>query len=297
VRIGLFLLLLFINPLEGHVQILLNQEGEAFTDIPFFNSDVIRANHIKSMEGNYSTKKSGEVILETTDCFRYRFDENGQLIESLDIRTKNRKKDTTLHQYQYNSLHQLIAHRKTENGGFTTLKPRYDSLNRLESERTFREIYHYQKDQVLQSNLVNTEYFQHLFRTNEHEVVRYNSYKLPYLNEVRYYNKDGYLSEEKINYRMSSIEHTTKYYYNDRGLLESKSHYNEKDELADEEWKYRYDNFGNLIEVHYFRYGQLQKDLQVVFDTKTQLLGSTIQRDVVTNSLLILRFTKFTYYQ
>ncbi len=296
-RIGLFLLLLFILPQKGQVQILLNQEGEAFTDVPFFNPDVIRANHIKSMEGNYSTKKPGEVIRETTDCFRYRFNENGQLIESLDIRTVNRKKDTTLHQYQYNAIHQLVAHRKTENGGFTSLKPTYDSLNRLESERTFREIYHYQKDQVLQSNLVNTEYFQHIFRPNEHEEVRYNSYKLPYLNEVRSYNKDGYLTEGKINYRMSSIEHTTKYSYNDRGLLELKSHYNEKDELADEEWKYRYDNFGNLIEVHYFRYGQLQKDLQVVFDTKTQLLGSTIQRDVVTNFLLILRFTKFTYYQ
>jgi hypothetical protein len=113
---------------------------------------------------------------------------------------------------------------------------------------------------------------------------------------VKYYNKDGYLTEEKTNFRISAIEHTTRYAYNDRGLLESKSHYNENDELADEEWKYRYDLFGNLIEVHYFRYGELQKDLQVVFDTKTQVLGSTIQRDVVTNFLLILRFTKFTYY-
>jgi hypothetical protein len=49
--------------------------------------------------------------------------------------------------------------------------------------------------------------------------------------------------------------------------------------------------------VLYFRYGQLQKDLQIVFDTKTQLLGSTIQRDVETNCLIILRFTKFTYFK
>ena len=296
-RIGLFLLLLFILPQKGQVQILLNQEGEAFTDVPFFNPDVIRANHIKSMEGNYSTKKPGEVIRETTDWFRYRFDENGRLIESLDIRTLNHKKDSTLNQYQYNTRNQLVAHRKTENGGFTTIKQTYDSLNRVESEGTYRELYRYQKDQVLQSNLVNTEYFQYILRPNENEKVRFNSYKLPYLNEVRHYNSDGYLTEEKSNYRMSSIEHSTKYAYNDRGLLESKSHYNEKDALADEEWKYRYDLFGNLIEVHYFRYGQLQKDLQIVFDTKTQLLGSTIQRDVETNFLLILRFTKFTYFK
>jgi hypothetical protein len=117
------------------------------------------------------------------------------------------------------------------------------------------------------------------------------------MDEVSFYNKDGYLVERKTNYRMSSIEHSTKYSYDEHGLLASKAHYNDHDELAEQEWRYRYDSFGNLIEMLYYRYGQLQKDLQIVFDTKTQLLGSTIQRDVVTNVLLILRFTKFTYFK
>jgi hypothetical protein len=96
---------------------------------------------------------------------------------------------------------------------------------------------------------------------------------------------------------MSSSEYTTKYTYNENGLLTSKARYNEKDILADEEWEYRYDPLGNVIEIHYFRFGQLQKDLQIVYDTKTQLLGSTIERDVNTNALLLLRFTKYTYYE
>ena len=288
---------LILFPLFCHSQILLNQEGEAFTETPFFNADVIRSNHIKSIEGNYSTKKPGEVIRESSDWFRYRFDEKGRLLESLDIRTVNRKKDTTLHQYSYNSFGQLTEHRKTENGGFTTIKFMYDSLNRLQSESTYREIYNSQSHQVLQSNLVNTEYFQYVVRPNESEQVRYNSYKLPYMDEVSFFNKDGYLVEKKTNYRMSSIEHTTKFSYDEHGLLAAKARFNDRDELAEQEWKYRYDSFGNLIEVLFFRYGQLQKDLQIVFDTKTQLLGSTIQRDVDTNFLLILRFTKFTYFK
>lgn len=289
--------ILFLFPLICYSQILLNQEGEAFTETPFFNGDVIRSNHIKSIEGNYSTKKPGEVIRESTDWFRYRFDEQGRLLESLDIRTVNRKKDTTLHQYCYNSLNQLTEHRKTENGGFTTSKYVYDSLNRLQTELTYREVLHAQSNQVLQSNLVNTEYFQYAERPNEREQVRYNSYKLPYMDEVSYFNKDGYLVEKRTNYRMSSIEHSTKFSYDEHGLLASKSHFNDQDAIAEQEWKYRYDQFGNLIEVLYFRYGQLQKDLQIVFDTKTQLLGSTIQRDVETNFLLILRFTKYTYFK
>ncbi len=289
--------ILFLFPLICSSQILLNQEGEAFTETPFFNGDVIHSNHIKSIEGNYSTKKPGEVIRETTDWFRYRFDEQGRLLESLDIRTINRKKDTTLHQYSYNSQNQLTEHRKTENGGFTTSKYVYDSLNRIQTELTYREVLHTQSNQVLQSNLVNTEYFQYAMRPNEREKVRYNSYKLPYMDEVSYFNKDGYLVEKKTNYRMSSIEHSTKFSYDEHGLLASKSQFNDQDAIAEQEWKYRYDPFGNLIEVLYFRYGQLQKDLQIVFDTKTQLLGSTIQRDVETNCLLILRFTKFTYFK
>jgi hypothetical protein len=287
----------FLFPLICSSQILLNQEGQAFTETPFFNGDVIHSNHIKSIEGNYSTKKPGEVIRETTDWFRYRFDEQGRLLESLDIRTINRKKDTTLHQYSYNSQNQLTEHRKTENGGFTTSKYVYDSLNRIQTELTYREVLHTQSNQVLQSNLVNTEYFQYAMRPNEREKVRYNSYKLPYMDEVSYFNKDGYLVEKKTNYRMSSIEHSTKFSYDEHGLLASKSQFNDQDAIAEQEWKYRYDPFGNLIEVLYFRYGQLQKDLQIVFDTKTQLLGSTIQRDVETNCLLILRFTKFTYFK
>lgn len=284
-------------PFLCYSQILLNQEGEAFTETPFFNSDVIRSNHIKSIEGNYSTKKPGEVIRESSDWFRYRFDEKGRLLESLDIRTVNRKKDTTLNQYSYDANNLLVEHRKTENGGFTTSKFIYDSLNRILSESTYRDIVSSENHQVLQSNLVNTEYFQYVVRPNECEQVRYNSYKLPYMDEVSFYNKDGYLVERKTNYRMSSIEHSTKYSYDEHGLLASKAHYNDHDELAEQEWRYRYDSFGNLIEVLYYRYGQLQKDLQIVFDTKTQLLGSTIQRDVVTNVLLILRFTKFTYFK
>ena len=72
---------------------------------------------------------------------------------------------------------------------------------------------------------------------------------------------------------------------------------NSNDVLADEEWNYRYDSFGNLIEIKCSKFGQLQKDLQIIFDTKTQLLGSTIARDVRNNSLLILRFTKYNYYE
>lgn len=287
----------FLVQLAGYAQIVLNQEGEAFTAVPFFNRDVIFSNHIKTIEGKYSTKNEGEIIRESTDWFRYRFDEKGRLIESIDIRTVNKKKDTTLHQYKYDSLNQLIEHRKSENKGYTTVKKTYDSLRRLASEITCREIYSYPKNKVLNSDTINSEYFNYVIRPLERAQIRCNSNKLPYLTEQFLYNTVGYLTEKKTLFLMSSSESTTKYTYDEHGLLIAKARFNEKDILADEEWEFRYDLFGNLIEVHCFRFGQLQKDLQIVYDTKTQLLGSTIQRDVNTNTLLLLRFTKYTFYE
>ena len=297
VKIVFRILLLFIIPISGNAQLILNQEGEAFTDIPFFNRAMIFSKHIKTIEGNYSTKNSGEIIQESSDWFRYRFDEKGRLSESLDIRTINNKKDTVLHQYKYDSLNQVIEHRKTENKGFTTVKKTYDSLHRLASEVTCREVYSYQKNQVLQSTIVNTEYFQYVNHQNEKEQLRCNSEKLPYLNEIRTYNDRGYLSEKKNVFLISGEEYTTKYTYDEQGLLIAKTQNHANDVLADEEWNYRYDSFGNLIEIKCSKFGQLQKDLQIIFDTKTQLLGSTIARDVRNNSLLILRFTKYNYYE
>jgi hypothetical protein len=296
IKYALFFLFFFLIPKVGNTQIVLNHEGEAFTDVPFFNRDFIFSNHIKTIEGKYSTKNEGEIIRESTDWSRYRFDEKGRLTESIDIRTVNKKKDTTLHQYKYDSLNQLIEHRRSENKGYTTVKKTYDSLHRLESEITCREIYSYPKNKVLDSDTINAEYFNYVIRPLEREQIRCNNIKLPYLTEQFLYNTVGYLIEKKTFFLMSSSEYTTKYTYNEQGLLIAKARYNEKDILADEEWEYRYDLFGNVIEVHGFRFGQLQKDLQIVYDTKTQLLGSTIQRDVNTNALLLLRFTKYTFY-
>lgn len=282
--------------MNGWGQLLLNREGEAFTDVPFFNQEIVRSNHIKSIEGNYSTKKPNDIVHETNDWFRYKFDESGHLIETLDIRTIQRKKDSVLHQFSFSDDGLLLSHRKSENGGYTTVKYTYDTLHQLESESTFREVYSYKLDQVIESNLLNIEYFQYLHRANEVEQIRFNNYRLPYLDIVCRYNEDHYLVAKTTHFRVSSEERKTIFTYNERGLLASKAQYNDHEELADEEWKYSYDSYGNLMQMHFYRYGEFQKDFQVIYDTKTQLLGATIQRDVPTDLLLILRFKKYTYF-
>ena len=286
----------FLLPFIGCGQILLNKEGEAFTDAPFFNQEIVRANHIKSIEGNYSTKKPNDIVRESSDWFRYKFNESGHLIETLDIRTIHRKKDSILHQFTYNDAGCILTHRKSENGGYTMVKYTYDSLNQLESESTYRELYSYKLNQVIESNLLNIEYFQYIRSEHEVEQIRFNNYRLPYLDVVSRYNEDQYLLDKITHFRVSSEEHKTTFTYNERGLLASKAEYMNGKELSEEEWKYAYDSYGNLMEVHFYRNGEFQKDFQIIYDSKTQMLGATIQRDVATDLLLILRFKKYTYF-
>ena len=64
-----------------------------------------------------------------------------------------------------------------------------------------------------------------------------------------------------------------------------------------EETIFKYDAMGNLIEKHTKRNGIFIKDLQIIYDNKTQLLGSTIEKLAGSNLLLILRFKDIEFYK
>jgi hypothetical protein len=51
-----------------------NLSGDAFTDKPFFDRDFIKRNRIKSLEGQYSRKKDGDVVRPSSDFFKFTFE-------------------------------------------------------------------------------------------------------------------------------------------------------------------------------------------------------------------------------
>ena len=63
-----------------------------------------------------------------------------------------------------------------------------------------------------------------------------------------------------------------------------------------EENIFKYDALGNLIEKHTKHNGIFIKDLQIIYDNKTQLLGSFIQREVASNLMYIVRFKDYKFY-
>jgi len=126
--------------------------------------------------------------------------------------------------------------------------------------------------------------------------VIYNNYNLPYLEETEKRNSDGYLIETTQRMRMASSEYKKLYAYNEKGLLSRVSMYHSELAAPYEEWVFKYDSFGNVIEKHTYKNEKFTKDLQIIYDTKTQLLGSTIQKEVNSNFMWILRFQWYTFY-
>ena len=63
-----------------------------------------------------------------------------------------------------------------------------------------------------------------------------------------------------------------------------------------QEIRFRYDDFGNLIEKHIYKNDKFITDIQVIYNLKTGLISSILTRDVATNFISILRFEAIKYY-
>jgi YD repeat-containing protein len=276
-------------------QMINNQSGKAFTDEPYFDEYFVRANQIKEISGNYSRKKDGDIVRETSDYFRYRFDSLGHLISTYEIKTLGGKTDTLYNFYEYNEFGKLSLHRKSEAGGISAYRYKYDSVQRMIEMEHRRDLIN--KDgQVVQSTLINKETMRYVPFKNAYKKVIYNSYNLPYMEEYEEFNADGYLIREIKNMRMAESEYSKLYVYNEKGRLAKLKYFHNDEEQPYEEWQFRYDEFGNVIEKHIYKRGVFKNDIQIIYDMKTGLLGSTIQKEVGANFMMILRLNHYHFF-
>jgi YD repeat-containing protein len=294
--VKVFLLVLWSCCAVGlHAQFILNQEGQAFSTKPFFNDSLIAAQHIRTIDGFYTYKKGSEAFKPSSDSFKYTFNSKGQLIASMEILQKGAAKDSIFHHYGYFENGQLRFHRYAAYGGAISEHFTYDSLSRLISIALYRDIYDNRKDTLLSSVKMRTETLR--YNTDKPQnYTRYNNYQKPYLEVSKDFDAENYLLGTTTYYRISQNSENTKFSYNQNGLLANKSSFTDTAQVARDEWRYRYDQWGNLIEMHRYENGIFLIDYQIVYDYKTGFLGSLIKKDVRTDQLSILRFTNYTYY-
>lgn len=277
-------------------QILDNKRGLAFTDKPFFNEKFIRTNKVKSLKGEFTFKKIGDIMRKTEFNSVYFFDSLGRLSSTFETRNEDEIKDTIQNIYEYSAKNQLITHRKKDSGGFGSTHYEFDSLNRIVSEETHRDIINALG--VLERTLVvNKETMRYSSSASQQKKTVYNDYDLPYLDEISYFNADGYLLEKVESLKMTSGKIKYVYEYNAKGYVSAIRSAADANGVFAEEWFFKYDQLGNLIEKKIYKKGVFTTEIQIIYNNDTKLLSSVLTREVSTNFIMILRFMEYEFYK
>ena len=172
----------------------------------------------------------------------------------------------------------------------------HDSTGRVIAKRYLRS--YSDTDSVAQYHelLFNQERFVYYEYDHQLKRVHYNNYDLPYMDEYFNYNELGYLVERIERIKMTSTLYTYSYEYNEKGQLSAIRKALNQDEGYIEELEFEYDELGNLIEKHIHRNGKFTTDIQVIYNSRSKLLSSTITKQVSTGFMTILRFKDYDFF-
>jgi hypothetical protein len=290
-------LLLFLGfiQLSAFGQMLDNREGTAFTDKPFFNQEFIRDNRIHKLNGSFTYKKPGEVMRQTEYKYVYEFDSLGRLISSFETRKDDGTQDTTWNNYFYSEKGELIEHKKGDGKGFTSTAFEFNEQGQVIRKSNVREYL----DSLgnMQRTVLNSETMSYIQYENQFKKTVYNSYGLPYMEEIFRYNELGYLVEREERLIMTSTVTTYKYEYSNNGYIAEIAGYRYGEEIPVESMKYIYDEHGNLLDKHIYRNGEYITEFEMLYNEKSKLLTYVLTRDVATNFIMILGFKDYEFFK
>ncbi len=291
-----FLYLLFVG-ITGvsNCQILDNKRGDAFTTKPFFNQQFIKNNKIKKLSANVSFKKQGSAIKQTNLLYSFSFDEFGRLSHFLESNYRGKKIDTVEYFYHYNSEGLLDFERKKEMNGYTSIHYGYNEIGEMVLKEFRRDVLD-EKDSVIKSTVLYLKKIENVIFKNRKREIIYNNYGLPY-KEIEYtFSEDGYLLEQREKMKMSSAFFKKTFSYNEQGWVSSKKNFRSNDSIPSERWEYKYDAWGNLIKLDYYRGDSLLEQKEIYYSEKTNLIGNMLIINNKTQNLKIIRFKNIDFY-
>ena len=280
-------------------QMLNNKTGEAFTDRPFFNTEVIRQNKIKTIQGKFTVKKVNDVLRDTELERKYYFDTEGRIIKTYETIQAEVGKDTIVTYWEYDKDGNVKVIRTADQYGFYATHYTYDTLHRVIREE-FRRNLNQNKNRIRfelgDEFVVSFETSRYENYSGQEKRVFYNSYDQPYKEEISYFDEDGFIIEKMDRLRRTSGIKRTNYYYNDKGWLDSLQISSNQTGSSLRVFTYEYDNFGNLISQQYFKNGAHTTEFQVIYHRETALLNYILTREISTNYITILSLDNYSFY-
>lgn len=278
-------------------QILDNSECSVFSDDPFFNSRFIDNNRICMIHGEISDKRLKDIIRETEKEINYSFDPQGRLVKKEEfLKLPGDMMDTAIVVYLYDDQDRLVCMRKNDGYGFFSYYYEYNEEGFITSEKYCRN-----PDMTAETPLgtevpgkefvIASETYQYE-RINDTLVKRktFNNYGKQYQETFMYWNNLGYKVKEETRLLITNKRITVEYTYDDKGRPLSRKESSNIMKPTSVEYRYVYDEVGNVEKEQYFRNGVLTTEREAVYYKDSMLLKALIVFDVNTQFMNIIRY-------
>ncbi len=279
-----------------NAQIIDNKEGQAFGQIPFFNSTVVAKNKLKKLKGFYSVTSPTTPVIQTGLYCVYEFDEKGLLTHTIETYQGTDKIDSLENFYFYNDKNQLIQQRKKELNGFTAIVNELDENGRIVKQIYKRDILN-SRNELVESFIISEETMKYNQLDSSEICTIYNNYNLPYTEVTKKYNSHGYLIEVSERSITTGGYYNVNYAYNEKGWLESKKKFINSSSEPVEEWRYQYDAFGNIKNIFHYSFGVLEEEKEIYYNDKTLILSNILFIDAKTKRVKMLQLKEKQFYK
>jgi len=299
----LFYLLFFVLCISWNTaisQLLDNSQGNALSDRPFFNEDLIRENKIKSISGDFTVKKVGDILRDTELGRTYFFNEKGQLTKSIETTQASIGLDTLVSYFEYNDAGKITAVRTKDHYGFYATIYQYDDQGRVVREEFRRNLNKNSSSLNLEIGkefLVTYETSTYQEFEGQQKRTISNSYGTPFKDIFTYYDKDGLITQKVERLLRTSGTKTTNYSYNEKGLLDTIKIRSNQSGIKNREYIFTYDEWNNLIKKEYYKNGDFITEERVLYDEETMMINYIMTQEVSTGYIMVLELSEYIFYE
>ena len=297
-RFFIFLTLVSFITTNGFSQILgVNQP--LFSDQPFFNSEFIKINNIKSISGSISSKKVRDIIRSKGLKSHYEFNENGKLTLQYKSHITQNKTDTAITFYEYNDDGKISKKRKSEGAGFYSYQYRYNNENNIIAQTYSRDENKFgskNKFELKKKYIIKTDSFSYQpYGKGQVKKLFYNSYGIKYKEQTNSFDSLGYLTEERTKFIIGNNKTKLTYEYDQYGRLYKKHIYTNISQDKKTTAIYSYDEIGNVLEIKNYNEEKHISTKEFLYDEKTMLLSAIIIQDIASELLRIIKYD-YTFF-
>ncbi len=264
--------------------------------IPFPEADYVKAFHIKSFKGNYSTKAAGDIIRPTLRACYFEFDREGKLTREYHCAYG----DTVWCSYGYTGGNQIEKVRISDKYGGQILYYTFGKWGRILSSelRTFSGVltdkFEFELDSTCRKSFEKFVYTDLEAGLYKKEFL--NALGKVYKDELIYTDKMGRIVHTESQTMNGTSRSSTDFSFDDFGSVKNATHVSENTVRNILRTEYVYDQGGKLLSERHYVSGTYESEKQFVYNSDTHLPDAIIWRQEESNFLTILDFSEVLFY-